>query len=150
MIRNDKKMRYSLLTGFFTLALILGALPSIAQDKKEETDCKNPRANYEITICKSQLERQTYKEMETIYQKLQQQYQAERKSLSKYYEKRLRYLIESQEAWLKYRETQCRWIASGFEGGSMQPIVGLSCQIELNRQRIEQLSRELENYGSGG
>ncbi len=136
-------MRYSLLAAVFTIVCSLGALPAIAQDEKEETDCKKPRGNYEITICLGQLERQSYQEMEGIYQTLQRQYQSQKYLSKEHRQKRIDYLVKSQQAWLDYRTAQCQWIASGFEGGSSQPIAGISCQLELNRQRIVDLSKDL-------
>jgi uncharacterized protein YecT (DUF1311 family) len=136
-------MRYSLLAGAFTLVFILSASSAIAQE--EEPDCKKPQGHLEIITCVGRSERESAQEMQATYQKLQQQYQSQTKLPKEYRQKRLNYLIKSQQAWLEYRSAQCQWIASEFEGGSMQPIAGISCQMDLNRQRIVDLSKDLSD-----
>jgi uncharacterized protein YecT (DUF1311 family) len=133
------KMRYSWLAATFIIAFSLGASSAIAQEE-EEPDCKKPQGHLEIITCVGKAERESDQEMQAIYQKLQQQYQSQ-EQLPKDHRQKLNYLIKSQEAWLEYRTAHCRWIASSFDGGSMQPIAGVSCQAELNRQRIADLSK---------
>jgi uncharacterized protein YecT (DUF1311 family) len=45
----------------------------------------------------------------------------------------------SQVAWQRYRDLACRAAAAEYEGGSMQPVVVLSCLTDLTRERIRQL-----------
>ncbi len=135
-------MRYSLLAAAFIITVILSARSAIAQNE-DEIDCKKPQGHLEIITCVGKSERESDQEMQAIYQKLQQQYQSQDQLPKEHRQKRLNYLIKSQQAWLKYRTAHCQWIASSFEGGSMQPIAGISCEMELNRQRIVDLSKDL-------
>ena len=48
-------------------------------------------------------------------------------------------LLESQRAWLKFRDTQCVIEAAEFAGGSMQPMAGSQCLTSLTRERTRQL-----------
>ena len=40
-----------------------------------------------------------------------------------------------QRAWITFRDLQCHFESDGYEGGSMQPLVHLSCLYKLTRQR---------------
>lgn len=51
-------------------------------------------------------------------------------------------LLESQRAWLRYRDTQCVIEAGRYAGGSMQPMVASGCRARLTDARRAQL-REL-------
>jgi uncharacterized protein YecT (DUF1311 family) len=44
-------------------------------------------------------------------------------------------LLESQRAWLRYREAQCRMISDQYAGGTGQGDLDNRCRIQLNRQR---------------
>ncbi len=50
----------------------------------------------------------------------------------------------TQEIWLKYRETQSKYEASIYEGGTMQFSVYADCYVRLTKQRIEVLKEVLE------
>lgn len=49
-------------------------------------------------------------------------------------------ILESQRAWLKFRDTQCVIESSEFAGGSMQPMVRAQCLTRLTRERTRQLA----------
>jgi uncharacterized protein YecT (DUF1311 family) len=51
--------------------------------------------------------------------------------------------IEAQRAWIKYKETHCKFIASGYEGGSMKPMIYSSCLMGITNQRTKQLHEYL-------
>jgi len=50
-------------------------------------------------------------------------------------------LLNSQSAWLKYRNAQCEMISSQWSGGTGMGEIASTCLIELNRQRIEELEK---------
>ena len=50
----------------------------------------------------------------------------------------------TQEIWLKYRETQSKYEASSYEGGTIQYSIYAGCYNRLTKQRIEVLKEVLE------
>lgn len=48
-------------------------------------------------------------------------------------------LLESQRAWLRFRDTQCVVEGGGYAGGSMQPMVQTQCRTRLTEERTRQL-----------
>lgn len=48
-------------------------------------------------------------------------------------------LLESQRAWLKFRDTQCVVEGGKYAGGSMMPMVITQCRATLTRARTAQL-----------
>ena len=49
-------------------------------------------------------------------------------------------LLESQRAWLKFRDTQCVIEGGQYAGGSMQGMVVTQCKTRMTRARTAQLT----------
>ena len=49
-------------------------------------------------------------------------------------------LLESQRAWLKYRDAQCAFIADENRGGSIVPLEHSKCLSNLTKERTEALT----------
>ncbi len=47
--------------------------------------------------------------------------------------------LNSQRAWLKFRDAQCVLVAGTYAGGSMQPMVRANCLERLTTERAKQL-----------
>lgn len=48
-------------------------------------------------------------------------------------------LLSGQRAWLEYRDLQCEAESLVFEGGSLQPLINLTCRARITRDRTEEL-----------
>ena len=48
-------------------------------------------------------------------------------------------LLDSQRAWLKFRDAQCAIEGAQFDGGTMQPMEIAGCKARLTNQRTAQL-----------
>lgn len=55
-------------------------------------------------------------------------------------------LVVVERDWIKFRDGQCACEASGFEGGSMQPLIHFGCMRRLTEERIGHLQNMLESY----
>ena len=51
-------------------------------------------------------------------------------------------LIKAQKNWIAFRDSDCEFAISAYEGGSIQPLIKYTCLTEATQKRIE----ELENY----
>jgi uncharacterized protein YecT (DUF1311 family) len=56
-------------------------------------------------------------------------------------------LLESQRAWLKYRDAQCRFEGYLVRGGTAEPLMVNGCQEQLTKKRTQDLKSLLESYG---
>lgn len=54
-------------------------------------------------------------------------------------------LLESQRAWLKYRDTECVIEGGRYAGGSMLPMVVAQCRTKLTVARTTQLKSMMWN-----
>jgi uncharacterized protein YecT (DUF1311 family) len=53
---------------------------------------------------------------------------------------------ESQRAWLPFRDRQCDWEALFVKGGTMEPLIRLSCLTEMTTRRTEQMRATWNSY----
>ncbi|MBL6280539.1 DUF1311 domain-containing protein, partial [Micromonospora fiedleri] len=49
---------------------------------------------------------------------------------------RKKLLIGAQRSWIAFRDAECKFSASGVEGGSVYPLIYSNCITELTRARV--------------
>lgn len=49
-------------------------------------------------------------------------------------------LITAQKSWIKFRDSHCAFEAEEFNGGSIQPLIIITCKNECTQKRIEELN----------
>ena len=72
-------------------------------------------------------------ELNTTYNKLLKTLSAKEKKL----------LITAQKNWIAFRDAHCAFEVEEFDGGSMQPLLFVSCKEECTRNRIEELNSSI-------
>lgn len=111
------------------------AFPALADDKP---DCENG-SQMELTMC-------AYNDFEKADKELNKYWPIAKKDAEQvdanYDDKDkgdLKALMESQRAWLAYRDTHCTYRAYQAHGGSMEPMLFSGCKAELTKIRIKEL-----------
>jgi uncharacterized protein YecT (DUF1311 family) len=69
------------------------------------------------------------KKLNKVYQQLTAKLEAPRRKK----------LVVAQQAWIKFRDTSCKFESSEVEGGSIEPLFFSSCLTRLTEQRIKDL-----------
>lgn len=54
-------------------------------------------------------------------------------------------LFDAQTKWIAYRDASCKAESALFQGGSIQPIVHLTCMTRMTRQHITDLRAMMQN-----
>jgi uncharacterized protein YecT (DUF1311 family) len=67
--------------------------------------------------------------------------------MSKLDEKGKALLIKAENDWLKYRDSHCKFEASFYEGGSMQPMIYSGCLESVTMDRIKELKEAIKEFG---
>jgi uncharacterized protein YecT (DUF1311 family) len=97
-------------------------------------NCNNAQTQLEINKCAQLSYQNADKTLNQVYQKL----------LPKLSSPRRQKLITAQQAWIKFRDTNCEFERSGYEGGTIAPTIYLSCLEKLTKQRTQQLQSYLQ------
>lgn len=130
--------------GYATIILIASTIPSQAQTTDEpEVDCNNAMTQLEMNICAGRSARESDRQLNLAYQKVLNTYKTE-EIAPKYRTLRRETLITAQLAWIKYRDTNCKWQTSKYDGGSIQPLVYASCIDRMSKERTQELLQSIE------
>jgi uncharacterized protein YecT (DUF1311 family) len=54
-------------------------------------------------------------------------------------------LIQAEKDWVKFRDSHCKFEASQYEGGSIQPLIYSSCLEELTKKRIAEIKASIKD-----
>lgn len=111
------------------LALItLLALTPLAH--AAEVDCKNATTQMDMNICAAQDFKRSDALLNQAYQQKMAQLSPEAKTLFK----------TAQRSWITYRDNDCKFMASGVEGGSVQPMIYSGCLQQKTEQRTKEIT----------
>jgi uncharacterized protein YecT (DUF1311 family) len=115
--------------------LVFFTLTAISVQSHAADNCNNLKIQIEMNACAAK------------------QYQREDVRLNKYYKDLVGKLGPSekerlkaaQRAWIKFRDLQCEFEESRYEGGSIQPLVRSICLAQVTKQRNEDLRRMIQD-----
>ena len=111
------------------LVLVLAVRPAAA------LDCANASTTIDMAQCADI-------DYQAADKRLNRSYGAFKKTLDA---EGAKLLLESQRAWLKFRDTNCALAADQARGGTMAPLLTLGCLADLTAKR----AKELDEFASG-
>jgi uncharacterized protein YecT (DUF1311 family) len=115
--------------------LLLLAATSIAGQKRTKPDpCAKAQAQLEMTQCAAQQYKAADAVLNTVYQQLVAKLDDEEKAQLK----------EAQTAWLKYRDTNCEFVADQFKGGTIRPMIYAYCLADVTKNRTTELRNQIK------
>ncbi|MFB2934189.1 lysozyme inhibitor LprI family protein [Aerosakkonemataceae cyanobacterium BLCC-F154] len=126
-------------TTTFTLFLTLRTFAILspqppALQVAQQPNCKDPQTQLEINTCAGIEYRNADQKLNQVYQKLLLRLPASRKQK----------LILAQRAWITFRDANCEFERSQFEGGTMAPAAKAGCLANLTKTRTAQIEKYLE------
>lgn len=111
--------------------LLCGAV--FAQDQKKDP-CANAQTQLEMNMCWGE----QYKAADA---RLNQAY---REFIAKLSTEETAQLKAAQLAWLKYRDTNCEFVADQYKGGSMRPMIAAICLADVTNVRLSELKAQMK------
>ena len=115
--------------------LLLAIAPLLLAPLAQAYDC-NSSTQTDMTLCANALNKAADKELNTLYQQINQRLKDQPHS------KKL--LVSAQRAWLAFRDAECSFAASGVEGGSVYPMIYSGCLAELTEKRVAAFKNYLD------
>jgi len=100
----------------------------------QKLNCNNPQTQAAINECTKLSYQNADKKLNQAYQKL----------LSTLEKPRKQKLIAAQLAWIKFRDTNCEFERSRYEGGSIAPTIYFGCLENTTKLRTQQLQEYLK------
>lgn len=118
-------------------ALILASVLSvIVTNKTYALNCSNPKIGYEINVCFGEEEQKADKELNQVYQQFLKADSRHKKQL-----------IQSELAWIKFRDLECKFQSLSFEGGTLENQEYSRTFIRLTKERIQHLKNAISKIG---
>jgi uncharacterized protein YecT (DUF1311 family) len=122
--------------GTLTIAILLVAGISVAGQKRKPPDpCANPQTQAEMTQCAGKAYKAADAVLNQVYPKLVAMLDDEEKAQLK----------TAQEAWLKYRDANCEFVADQFKGGTMRPMMYALCLEDVTKKRTSELREQIKD-----
>ena len=119
------------------LCLLAGSSSASAQKKKGQATkdpCPGAYTQYDMNAC-------AHREFQAADAALNRAYDQLSSRLD---EGRRAKLKEAELAWLKYRDGNCEFVSSEYEGGTMRPMAHSFCLADVTRARTTELKRQLK------
>jgi len=113
--------------------LTVGLVPSPA-GAQAEPDCTAPQNTVEMHYCADQAYQAADADLNHVWRSMRGHLSKDEKAL----------LLKAQRAWLKFRDANCDFAASPYLGGSIHPVILLTCLETMTRERTEELRAMLE------
>ena len=115
----------------------------------QAASCAQPNTQMEMNQCAFIGYQREDEAMTAQWRKTLAYMRAQDRDLNSNSDKRPNYgdtLLESQRAWLRYRDSQCAIEGYAARGGSMEPMLIASCKATLTAARRKTLSKLIVEY----
>jgi uncharacterized protein YecT (DUF1311 family) len=121
-------------TRLLLVALLLGAGSVFGQGAKKPP-CSDANTQAEMNDCAGREYKTADVTLNRVYQQLVSMLAAEEKSGLK----------EAQIAWIKYRDTNCDFVADQYKGGTIRPMIYGLCLADVTRNRTTELKAQIKD-----
>lgn len=101
---------------------------------QQKDPCKG-ETTFEMRQCAGKRYKQADEELNKVYQRLMSKLSADEKTSLK----------TAQQAWLKYRDTNCDFESFMYRGGTMAPLVEAECMVAMTNSRTKELKQQIED-----
>ncbi|MEH1942693.1 MAG: lysozyme inhibitor LprI family protein [Nostoc sp.] len=115
---------------------IAGTTPNFPEMRLvQKFNCNNLQTQREINECTKLSYQNVDKRLNRVYQQLLPTLESSRKQK----------LIAAQQAWIKFRDTNCEFERSRYEGGSIAPSIYFGCLENTTKLRTQELQEYLKS-----
>ena len=114
--------------------MVVSEAYTLAQKKKPDP-CASAQSQAEMNICAGKEYKSADAELNQVYQKLSSILNDEEKSQLK----------EAENAWIRYRDLNCEFVADQYKGGSIRPMIHGLCLADVTRNRTAGLRSQIKD-----
>jgi len=130
---------------FLSIIFLCGS-SSFSQNK--QIDCENAITQMEMNYCAKQSYEKAQKALDKIYNNLVKVIEEKQKDYDNEPQLTGKNLLDlfqdSQNQWIKYKETAAGFNGAIYQGGSMQPLIYYNVLARITEDRIKELKDLLE------
>ena len=121
----------------FLIVLIAFAAMSISvsAQKPKPKPCEDAQTQADMNICWGNEYKKADATLNKTYQQLVAMLDEEQKLQLK----------TAENAWLKYRDAHCEFVADQYKGGSMRPMIAAICLADVTSNRATELKNQIKD-----
>ena len=122
-------------TAAVLILLLLAGAHTYAQGTKKSDPCSKAQTQAEMNICAGKEYQAADADLNQVYRKLVAMLNDEEKAQLK----------GAQNAWLKYRDANCEFVADQYKGGTIRPMIDGLCLAGVTRNRTAELRDQIKD-----
>ena len=121
----------------FVISLIAFAAMSIgvSAQKPKPKPCEDAQTQADMNICWGNEYKKADATLNKTYQQLAAMLEDEEKAQLK----------NAENAWLKYRDANCEFVADQYKGGSIRPMIAAICLADVTNNRTTELKNQIKD-----
>ena len=116
----------------YTTLVLIACGAAVGQKKPDP--CADPQSQAEMNMCAGKAYEAADAALNTTYKKLSALLDDEEKAQLK----------EAENAWIKYRDLNCEFVADQYKGGSMRPMIHGYCLADVTKNRTTELKNQIK------
>jgi uncharacterized protein YecT (DUF1311 family) len=121
---------------FITVLIALFVMSvSVPGQKQKPKPCEDAQTQADMNICWGNEYKKADAKLNQTYQQLAAMLDADEKTQLK----------NAENAWLKYRDTNCEFVADQYKGGSIRPMIAAICLADVTNNRAAELKNQIED-----
>jgi len=120
--------------GLVPTLLLFASVFAFTQDQKKTEACAQAQSQAEMTICWGNQYKAADAKLNQVYRQFTAKLDDEEKAQLK----------TAQTAWLKYRDTNCEFVADQYKGGTMRPMIAAICLADVTDNRTKELTAQMK------
>lgn len=117
------------------MVLVLSVGSTFGQGTQKPAPCSEAGTQVEMNDCAGKEYKAADAALNRVYQQLVAKLDAEEKTALK----------TAQTAWIKYRDTNCDFVADQYKGGTIRPMIYALCLADVTRNRSAELKTQIED-----
>ena len=122
-----------LVVSFLVLLIVIGSY-AVGQKQKPKP-CEDANTQADMNICWGNEYKKADAALNKTYQELTAMLEDEEKTQLK----------TAETAWIKYRDTNCEFVADQYKGGSIRPMIAAICLAEVTSNRTTELKNQIKD-----
>ena len=115
--------------------LVIAAVAYAGPPQKKLEPCPNAQSQAEMNDCAGREYKKADADLNQVYQKLVAMLDADEKGQ----------LRDVENAWIKYRDANCDFVADQYKGGTMRPMILGFCLADVTRNRTSELKGQIKD-----
>jgi uncharacterized protein YecT (DUF1311 family) len=108
---------------------------SAPAQKQKPKPCEDAQTQTDMNICWGNEYKKADAKLNQTYQQLAAMLDADEKVQLK----------NAENAWIKYRDANCEFVADQYKGGSIRPMIAAICLADVTNSRATELKSQIED-----